>query len=85
MDFLEDYIVKDVITIIQKYAEDRICIRCRSDVDEYVPCSIKVDDRFECVYCIECFVNGCKRVHDKNSLFCGKHAFLENGLGTKYR
>lgn len=83
MDFLKDYIVKDVITIIEKYAEDHICIRCRRY--DYVPCSIKIEDRFECVYCIECVVNGCKEVHDKNSLFCGKHAFLENGLGTKYR
>jgi hypothetical protein len=85
MDFLEDYIVKDIITIIEKYAKDCICIHCSRYVDDYVPSSLKVDDRFECVYCIECVVNGCKEVHDRNSLFCGKHAFLENGLGTKYR
>lgn len=85
MDFLEDYIVKDLIGIIQTYTEECICSRCSRYVDDYVPYSIKVDDRFECVYCIECFVNGCKGVHEKNSLFCKKHAFLENGLGIKYR
>ena len=74
---LEDHLPTDLIRIINGYWRDRVCKDCKKRINNYVPYTIKVSNQFECGYCIECIVNGCKRDHRKNSLFCFKHAFLE--------
>ena len=83
MEILSTYLVADLHPIIHTYYKDKICPHCYDKVEDYRPCSILNDGQFDCIYCIECLVNGCKKSHLKQSLFCSRHVFLENTFSKK--